>query len=157
MTGHDTTFDDIAPARSANNSPPLGYRTYPSGTCGATGQGFTDPQWVLVGGSDTPVTLEGQVTSSKLATDDNPIDHHSRDRNFFVFPNEESAHLLANPGNFITGAGTNAVESKWSMRAPLSRPGRCLWPATACTWRVRTSGTAHTATFEQRFTHRGWS
>jgi hypothetical protein len=105
VTGHDTTFDDIAPARLANDAPPLGYRTYQSGTCGATGEGFSDPQWILVGNSDTPVTLEGQVTSSKIATDDNPIDHHSRDRNFFVFPDSESAHLLANPGNFITGAG----------------------------------------------------
>ena len=106
VTGHDTTFDDIAPARSANDTPSGGgYRTYPSGTCGATGQGFTDPQWVLVGGSDAPVTLEGQVTSSKLATDDNPIDHHSRDRNFFVFPDPDFAKLLAKPGNFVTGAG----------------------------------------------------
>jgi hypothetical protein len=114
VTNHDTTFDNIAPAWKPNAPPPDGYQTYPSGTCGATGQGFSDPQWVLVGDTyaapfdpakDIVTTLEGQVTSSKLSWDDNPIDHHSRDRNFFVFPDADYAHLLATPGNFTTGEG----------------------------------------------------
>jgi hypothetical protein len=120
VTGHDTTFDNIAPARSANEQPSGGgYRVYPSYTCGASGEGFSDPQWVLVGGSDAPVTLKGQVTSSKIATDDNPIDHHSRDRNFFVYPDDDFAHLLANPGNFVTGAGNEIgrIEVEWESAA----------------------------------------
>jgi hypothetical protein len=112
FTKHDTTFDAIAPAWQQGSPPVGGYQSYPSSTCGATGEGFSDPQWVLVGDTfgapfdpakDKVTTLEGQVTSGKLASDDNPIDHHSRDRNFFVFPDPSSAKLLATPGNFVTG------------------------------------------------------
>lgn len=114
LTHHDVTFDNIAPARMENDPPPGGYTSYPSGTCGVSGEGFSDPQWILFGetwnspfdpADDVAVALEGQVTSSKLATDDNPIDHHSRDRNFFVYPDPNFAKLLAKPGNFVTGAG----------------------------------------------------
>ena len=88
VTGHVTTFDSIAPALD-ENAPPPGVVYVPGNTVpfsctlsGIPGGGF--PQWKLVGDNDNAVTLEGQVTSSKLAWDDNPIDHHSRDRNFFV-------------------------------------------------------------------------
>jgi hypothetical protein len=114
LANHFTKYDDIAPFRTKNDPPPGGYTSYPTGTCGVSGQGFSDPQWVLVGtkwntpfdpADDKVTTVEGQVTSSKLATDDNPIDHHSRDRNFFIYPDPPFANVLATPGNFETGAG----------------------------------------------------
>ncbi len=101
VTAHRTTFDNIAPALDENTSPPGGYIPSKATTCTKPGTGYIDPQWRLVNG-DTPVALEGQVSSSKLAWDDNPIDHHSRDRNFFVVPDLAYAHLLAF-GNFHVG------------------------------------------------------
>jgi hypothetical protein len=118
FTGHNTAFDDIAPARQENSPPLGGYLGGGSTTCTSPGTGVIDPQWRLVNG-DFPVTLEGQVTSSKLAWDDNGIDHHSRDRNFFVVPDEAFAHLLASPGNFQQGEDNEQgrIEVEWESAA----------------------------------------
>lgn len=109
VTAHRPTFDNIAPALNEGAG---GYITSAS-PCTSPGTGYVDPQWRLVNG-DTAVTLEGQVTGSKLAWDDNPIDHHSRDRNFFVFPDPFYAHLTA-IGNFHVGEDNEIgrIEVEW--------------------------------------------
>ena len=123
VTGHVTTFDDIAPARGEFETLPFG-ETYVPGSdepCPAGGviPGSDFAQWDLVGNVDTSTTLEGQVTSSKLAWDDNGIDHHSRDRNFFVYPDLNYAHLLAKPGNFHQGEDNEhgRMEVEWESAA----------------------------------------
>jgi hypothetical protein len=122
VTNHDTTFDNIAPARGEFEQLPFNGQYVkgsdapcPSGAI--PGSDFA--QWDLVGGTDTPVSLEGQVTSSKLAWDDNGIDHHSRDRNFFVYPDLNFAHLLAAPGNFHQGEENEhgRIEVEWESAA----------------------------------------
>jgi hypothetical protein len=128
VTEHVGTYDDIAPR--LDESDPTG-KYVPGNSVpffctfsGIPGGGF--PQWMLVNGTDNAVTLEGQVTSSKLAWDDNPIDHHSRDRNFFVYPDHDPAHpehdfahLLAAPGNFHEGEENELgrIEVEWETAA----------------------------------------
>jgi hypothetical protein len=104
FTKHDTTFDNLQPPvpYDENVAPPGGYLPSAQSTCTSPGTGIIDPQWRLVGGTDHITTLEGQVTSSKLAWDDNQADHHTRDRNFFVFPDIDFAHLMSF-GNFSLG------------------------------------------------------
>ncbi len=109
VTAHRTTFDNIAPEgnfSSQLNSP-----------CTWPGTGYVDQQWRFVNG-DQPVTLEGQVTGSKIAWDDNPIDHHSRDRNFFVAPDDAYSYLMTQ-GNFLTGEDNERgrMEVEWESAA----------------------------------------
>lgn len=120
VTHHDDTFNNIAPAAQQNS--PLPGVTYTAGSqlpdCTSFGVGLTSQQWKVIG-PDTATTLEGQVTGSKLSTDDNPLDHHSRDRNFFVYPDLAYQHLLASPGNFQQGEQNEhgRMEVEWESAA----------------------------------------
>src|SRR6266542_523287 len=110
VTKHATTFDNIAPAAGEFDTLPFGEQYVPGDTttCTSPGTGYVDPQWRLVGGFDNVTTVEGQVTSSKIAWDDNPIDHHSRDRNFLIAP-----------GNFHQGEDNEhgRIEVEWESAA----------------------------------------
>jgi hypothetical protein len=121
FTKHVTTFDELQPPvpLDENVQPPGGYIPSLPIKCTSPGTGIFDPQWRLVAyPNDDPVTLEGQVTSSKLAWDDNQADHHSRDRNFFVFPDLAYAHLLSF-GNFHIGEPNEIgrMEVEWESAA----------------------------------------
>ncbi len=121
VTKHATTFDNIAPAAGEFDTLPFGEQYVPGDTttCTSPGTGYVDPQWRLVGGFDNVTTVEGQVTSSKIAWDDNPIDHHSRDRNFFIAPDPLFARRLAAPGNFHQGEDNEhgRIEVEWESAA----------------------------------------
>ena len=122
VTGHATTYDGVAPAWTENApGTPEGYIGGSTSPCIAFEHispqlpGLTFPQWILVGLSDTVTTAEGQVTSSKLAWDDNFIDHHSRDRNFFIYLDPAFTPLLSTTGNFETGEDNEhgRIEVEW--------------------------------------------
>ncbi len=122
-TNHDPTFDNIAPRRGEFDQLPFG-KSYVPGSVSPCNNfigpipGVSFPQWVYVG--PQPQTLEGDVTGAPFVmTDDNPFDHHSRDRNFYVDPDPLYAHLLAAPGNFHTGEQDERgrIEMEWESAA----------------------------------------
>jgi hypothetical protein len=127
VTKHVTTFDDIAPLR-LESDPPVpsvppfdqGYVPGSVSPCntffGIPGVSF--PQWTYVG--PQPQALDGEVTNAPFVmTDDSPFDHHSRDRNVYIYPYPQSAYLLAAPGNFQTGEESERgrIEMEWESAA----------------------------------------
>ncbi|GAA5531564.1 vWA domain-containing protein [Herpetosiphon gulosus] len=54
-----------------------------------------------------------------MAYEDNPLNHYSRDRNFFVRPDPDYEYMVAKPGNWATGdAGERgAIEVEWESGA----------------------------------------
>jgi len=122
---HDTTFDDVAPAWTEGApGTDAGYIAGSTSQCLAFSHlplalpGLDFPQWILVDG-DGATTVEGQVTSSKLAWDDNFIDHHSRDRNFFIYPDPLFTGVLTNPGSFEESEDNEhgRIEVEWESAA----------------------------------------
>ncbi|HYU86634.1 MAG TPA: hypothetical protein VEK80_17655 [Kribbellaceae bacterium] len=97
--------------------PPGGFTSDSRSQCQFPNASFYKPYVYVV--NDSATALDGQVTSSKLASDDNPFTHHSRDRNFFVYPDVPSQYLLATPGNFATGEPTEQgrIEVEWESAA----------------------------------------
>lgn len=117
VTKHATAFDDTAPRVDPMDPPPGGFLADGVSQCQFPSASFYKPYVYVLG--DTAETLEGQVTLSKLASDDNPFTHHSRDRNFFVYPDRTYQHMLANPGNFATGEPVEKgrIEVEWESAA----------------------------------------
>jgi hypothetical protein len=109
---HYTCYDDSAPRESSSESGIMSS----AGGCSSGGDvGILAPHWRLVNGFPDPTTLEGQVTYSKVATDDTFWDHHTSDANFFVYPDASYRGLLADPGNFGTGEPNELgrIEVEW--------------------------------------------
>jgi hypothetical protein len=109
---HYTCYDDSAPRVASTESA----ISSSAGGCSAGGDvGILAPHWRLVPGFPDPTTLEGQVTYSKVATDDTFWDHHTSDANFFVYPDTGFRGLLADPGNFGTGEPNELgrIEVEW--------------------------------------------
>lgn len=82
-------------------------------------EGVFVPQWLYAEPIVQYRTLKGRVTESFMAYDDNPANHHSRDRNFFVMPDPEYQYLVSKPGNWETGdAGERGtIEVEWEKDA----------------------------------------
>lgn len=124
-TNHDVTFDNVAPRRGEFDPLPFNGHYVPGSESPCNTfigpiPGVSFPQWVYVQNEPQPQTLEGQVTGAPFVmTDDNPFDHHSRDRNFYVYPDDNSAHLLAAPGNWHTGESDESgrIEMEWESAA----------------------------------------
>ncbi len=91
-------------------------------TCESGGYpGVNFAQWVYA--YDDPalhrVPVKGIVTDSFMAYDDNPPNHWTRDRNFFVQPFPNYNYTVARPGNFAVGESgeLGKLEVEWELEA----------------------------------------
>jgi hypothetical protein len=125
VTHHRTVFDDSAPAVP----PDASGVTFQSSATPPDGNSTCDVdsgQWRYVRNRDNTVdsdignkVVEGQVVYSKLSSDDNPLNHDSRDRNILVYPDPAYWGMLAAPGNFQTGEPNEhgRIELEWEAAA----------------------------------------
>jgi hypothetical protein len=124
VTGHRTTFDNSAPQVPQDAG--VVFKRSASAPNGNSDCDNSGGQWLPVRNDDYTVdsdinnkVVEGQVTYGKLSSDDNPLNHDSRDRNILVYPDPAYWGMLATPGNFETGEPNEhgRIELEWEAAA----------------------------------------
>jgi hypothetical protein len=78
------------------NVDPPGYNSDNDVDCGVSAG------WQLARDYNEPRTLDGQVVQGHIASDDFPLNHGTKDYNFFVYPDQASRYLLSE-ANFSVG------------------------------------------------------
>jgi hypothetical protein len=92
------------------NVDPPGYNSDVDVDCGVSAG------WQLARGYNEPRTLDGQVVQSHIASDDFPLNHGTKDFNFFVYPDQADRYLLSE-ANFSVGAPVEhgRMEVEWEQ------------------------------------------
>src|SRR5919197_1689136 len=93
------------------NVDPPGYNSDNDVDCGVSAG------WQLARGYNEPRSLDGQVVQSHIASDDFPLNHGTKDFNFFVYPDQPDQYLLSE-ANFTVGAEVEhgRMEVEWEQQ-----------------------------------------